>query len=592
MRVIEQGEMIESSPAPDARVAGRPLLGSPLKAVILIVSAGTVVYLDSFRGAFLFDDTFWIVSNSSIRRLWPPWSALFAPLNVSRPLIGLSNAMNYAISGQNTWSYHGLNLLIHILAGLALFGVVRRTLWTESLAQRFGKSATALAMAVALIWLVHPLQTQSVTYIVQRCESMMGMFYLVALYCSIRSFDSSRRSWWYAGAIAACAGGMLSKQVMVTAPVMVLLWDFLFAAGSIKKALVRRWPLYAGLTATWGMLAATVVAAPVNLTAGFAVDTVSPLAYLKSEMPVMVYYLRLSIWPSPLCLDYYGWPKAGALAEVAPYAVTIVTLGAMTAWAIYRRKPFGFIGGWFFLTISVTSTIMPFSDLVFEHRMYLSLAAITALVVFAAHGLASRFRYLIQVKAGASQRVGVAALTILVALLGIATARRNIDYTSELVMWRDVVAKRPNNARAHCNLGKALAERGDAEDSLVQFHEALRCDPQFYEAHFNLGTELFRRGALDEAKTYLAEAVRLQPDNPNAHLYLGELFGVQGHTEEAIQEFTTAVKIRPDFVRAYQQLGVALENAGRVSEAKDEYRIALRLRPDWQELQEHVAGLR
>ena len=145
-------------------------------AALLIVCVGTLFYLDSFQGAFIYDERNFITNNPAIRRVWPPWQVLLAPINVNRPLIGLSNAINYAISGLDPWSYHALNLIIHLLAALALFGVVRRTLGAEALARRFGKSSTALALAVALIWMVHPLQTQSVTYVIQRCESLMGMF--------------------------------------------------------------------------------------------------------------------------------------------------------------------------------------------------------------------------------------------------------------------------------------------------------------------------------------------------------------------------------------------------------------------------------
>src|SRR5262249_26552673 len=149
--------------------------------------------------------------------------------NASRPLVSLTLAINYAISGYEVWSYHLVNLLIHVGAGLTLFGIVRRTLQSDRLRVRFGARSTELALAVALVWTVHPLQTQSVTYIIQRGESLMGLFYLLTLYSAVRSLDSRSERLWWAAAIVACAAGMLSKQVMLTAPLMVLLYDFVFA---------------------------------------------------------------------------------------------------------------------------------------------------------------------------------------------------------------------------------------------------------------------------------------------------------------------------------------------------------------------------
>jgi len=452
---------------------------------LLIILVGLFFYLDSFQGAFVYDEINFITNNPTIRQLWPPWPALLAPINVNRPLIGLTNAMNYGISGLNPWSYHALNLIIHLMAALALFGIVRRTLRAGKLAGPFGKNSNALSLVVALIWMVHPLQTQSVTYVIQRCESLMGMFYLVTLYCSIRSFSSNRAGLWYAVAIAACAGGMLSKQVMVTAPLAVLLYEVSFGGGSIRGVLVKRWPLYTGLAATWALLAVIVIAAPVNDTAGFAVKSISSWDYCKSEFAVILYYLRLAFWPYPLCLDYYGWPQARTIGQILPCAVGVGTLVLASVWAIVRRLPSGFLGVAFFLILSVTSSIMPFSDFVFEHRMYLPLAPLVTLVVIGGYSMTG---YLIDRLPAVARRkrhgkrLAMAMATIIIVVLGFATARRNVDYQSDITMWSDVAAKRPDNARAHNNLGEILAGRNRIEEATVQFDQAVKLDPNFFDA--------------------------------------------------------------------------------------------------------------
>ncbi|MGH9831146.1 MAG: hypothetical protein ACREDR_48705, partial [Blastocatellia bacterium] len=163
-----------SNPVSESVSPGRP----GLKGASVLAVLGVLTYATSLNCPFIFDDRDFILQNESIYRLWPPWPALFAAKNVSRPLIGLSTAINYAISGASPWSYHLFNLLVHICAALALFGIARRTLLTEGLKKRFGNHSTALALTIASIWLVHPLQTAAVTYLIQRCESLIGMFYL------------------------------------------------------------------------------------------------------------------------------------------------------------------------------------------------------------------------------------------------------------------------------------------------------------------------------------------------------------------------------------------------------------------------------
>jgi Flp pilus assembly protein TadD len=555
-------------------------------AALAIVVVGALFYLNSFQGSFVFDEHDWIIDNPHIRHLWPPWQALFAPENVGRPLVGLSNAINYWISGLNPWSYHLLNLMIHIAAALALYGIVRRTLLTERLKERFGKDSNALALVVALIWVVHPIQTQSVTYIMQRCESMMGMFYLVCLYCSIRSYDSVRKGLWYAAAIAACAAGMLSKQVMVTAPLVVLLYDVVFITQALRETLRRRWPLYIGLAATWAVLAATMVAAPASLTAGFAVKTISSWAYFKSELGVIVYYLRLSLWPSPLCLDYFGWPVAKTSREVIPYAIVLTGLGVATVWALVRRRPEGFLGAWFFLILSVTSSVMPIDDLVFEHRMYLPLAAVAAFVVVGCYALGARLKTRMPLLFGSqsldSGRIAVALATLVIVALGFATARRNIDYSSEVVMWNDVVKKRPDNPRGHSNLGTALAELGKNDKAMEEFREALRIDPAFEPAHANLGLALFRDGKPAEARAELLDAISLNTRDSNAHCNLGRVLSALGQTNEAVDEFTRAVRINPYFAEAYSNLGTAFVELGKMDNATQEFREALSIDPGFE----------
>src|SRR5215469_3205386 len=267
---------------------------------LLIPAATVLAYANSFSGPLIFDDFTWIETNPHIRHLWPLWNALQSPQGApgtGRPVVCLTLALNYAVSGLAPWSYHVANLAIHVSAALALFGIVRRTLQRPRLRDRFGTQANGLAAAVAVCWAIHPLQTESVTYIIQRMESLMGLFLLLTLYCVIRGHDSPRRSEWYATAVVCCAMGMGSKEGMVIAPIIVLLYDRIFLANSWAEVWKERSALYAGLAATWLILISLVI---VNQARGGGLmgnPAVSWWRYAQNQFGAMAQYLRLTFWP-------------------------------------------------------------------------------------------------------------------------------------------------------------------------------------------------------------------------------------------------------------------------------------------------------
>ncbi|HKP14256.1 MAG TPA: tetratricopeptide repeat protein [Blastocatellia bacterium] len=534
-----------------------------------------LAYANSFQGVFVFDDV-QILRNAHIRQLWPPWPALFAPENINRPLVSLSLAINYAISGYEVWSYHLFNLLIHLAASLCLFGVVRRTLLGERLRERFGPKATALALVVALVWAIHPLQTQSVTYIIQRGESLMGLFYLLTLYCAVRSFEAVGERRWATLAIAACAGGMLSKQVMLTAPLMVWLYDYVFVSGSLTLALRRRWPLYAGLAATWGAAAMTVLAAPSSSSAGFGVQSVTPWHYFVSQFGVIAHYLRLAVWPSPLVLDY-EWPVARTAAEVIPYAILIGALAAASLWALIRRHPLGYAGAWFFVVLSLTSSFMPIADLAFEHRMYLPLAGVVALVVLGGYGVGERFfrRLPSPEQRQLARPVALALCALVVTSFAFLTAQRNLDYQNAVAMWKDVVSKRPGNVRAHVRLGQLLADQGRLDEALVYFDRACALSPRNEVAQSNLGAGLTRLGRLAEGEAHLLEAVRLRPHYADATCNLGRNLAAQGRLDEALDYFNRTLANDAQYPEVYFEIGLVMEKQGKFADAVANYRKAL-----------------
>jgi len=546
----------------------------------VIVLAGVAAYYNSFSGPFIFDDPPSITANPTIRSLWPIWRALSPPTEgqtvSGRPLVNLSLAVNYAISGFDVWSYHAFNLVVHILTGLVLYGLVRRTLLLPGLRDRFGRAAPPLALAVALIWTVHPLQTGSVTYIIQRAESMMGLFYLLTLYCVIRGWQSPRPAFWYVPAVLASLLGLASKQVMATAPLAVLLYDRTFLAGSFKQALRKRWPLHLALGATWGFLVYLHVATGERVTT----VTFGAAQYAAAQFGIVVHYLRLCFWPDPLCIDY-GWLPPETTAELLPSLIIVVVLLLVTGWALVRRLRLGFAGAWFFLILAPTSSFVPLAstaDLAFEHRMYLPLAGVAALVVMGAHWLYERWA--LKGGRGFKRLVPIACLVLATGALAARTIVRNRDYRSELAIWQTSVDARPGSIRGHYNLAVALAGEGKPDEAIEHYRQAVRLYPDYVQAHNNLAVLLEERGRPDEAIRHYQEALRVDPNVVEAHYNLALIFLRQGKLDGAVEHFKHALRINPHLPWAHYNLATALARQGKLDAAIEEYRQAIAMKPD------------
>ncbi len=454
---------------------------------MLIIAAGIWAYHNSFQGPFIFDDVPSIPENPHIRHLWSIREALaVSPIAVQgRPVECLTLALNYALDGLNVRGYHAVNLILHLVSALALFALLRKTFAGEKLRDRFGTAATGLAAAIALIWEVHPLQTESVTYIVQRSELLMGLFLLLTLYCTLRGSHSARARAWYLAAVVSCALGMGSKEVMVGAPLIILLYDRVFLASSFRELWQRRRGLYVGLAATW-LILAVLVARTTHPMTGFGVTGLTSWDYLKTEAGVIVYYLRLCFWPHPLVIDYADWPITLSLKYSLAPGVVVVGLIAETAWAFRRLPEVGFLGAWFFLILGPTSSILPsLGEVAAERRMYLPLAAVVTMVVVGAYTLGKRLFHKQQ-----GVVLGCVAGGSVVVLLTFLTIQRNRDYNSEVTIWQDTVEKRPNNARARYSLGHALVQLGQVQGGMEEYEQALRLNPDLADAHNNLGNAL------------------------------------------------------------------------------------------------------
>ena len=549
----------------------------------IIIIVGITAYLNSFDGVFLYDDTKSIVENPHIRSLWPLSEAMSFPLAESgatvagRPILSLSFAVNYALFGPEPWGYHLVNLAIHIFAGLLLFGIVRRTLSLKQFQQRYGQQAIWLAVAVALLWLVHPVQSESVTYIVQRAESMMGMFFLLMLYCAVRGFQSNRCLLWYSASVLSCALGMGTKEVMVAAPVIVLLYDYVFISGSLKKSVRRRWVLYGALAASWSILIIQILVT--SETIGEDLQLRSPLGYALTQLGVILYYLKLSAWPSKLVMDY-DWPMAKTAAEIILPSLVILSMVALTGWGLFHRRWFGFVCAWFFFILAPSSSFIPTMQNLHVHRIYLPLAAVIVLVVVGWEFLLQKLWRGPEGKYPRQVITGGLVLAIVVTL-GYLTYERNKDYHSAFALWADNVEKRPESKLAHFNFGNMLMQRGELTKAAVQYEYALRLDPNDAGAHHNLGEIFAKQGNIIQARVQYERALSINPRLLDARNNLGNVFLKLGKPDLAKAQYEYALSIDPNDADSHNNLGNILMQQGKLNEAMAQYKQVLRLDPDY-----------
>lgn len=560
---------------------------------MLLIGAIGWVYGRVVSAPFVFDDSAGIVHNSSIRALWPLWSAeqptpLHPGPNLptsARPLVNLTLALNYAVGRLDPRGYHLVNIALHLLAAVLLWGVVWRALLlvdeTKPLG-RFANAAVWLGFVVALLWALHPLQTESVVYVTQRTELMMGVCYLGTLYACLRywsAVEPARRATWLTLATLICLAGMFSKEMMASAPAVVLLFERTLLRGSFRAALRASWPLYLGLASCWIPLVLAVALGERTPSAGFGLG-VSAVSWWFTQAQVLAMYLKLCFWPWPQVI-HYDFPLLESWGEAWPWFVPVV-LGIVAVFVLaWRNNWIGFLGVSVLAILSPTLVVPLITEVAAERRMYLPLAAVAVLVVVGSYLLAVRL-----VPGDGPIRGTVVALASVLLLgiplagaLGVVSALRLSVYQSELALWQDAARHQGHSYVVQFNLGTSLAAVGQQEQAIAHFRSALELKPDSAESHFNWGRALEELQAPRDAMLHYEEAVRLKPQFAAAHNNLGILLAGSGRTQAAIEQYEAALASEPDFAPAHTNLAAALAQMSRAGEAIGHLEEAARLTP-------------
>jgi tetratricopeptide (TPR) repeat protein len=579
--------------------------------ILLVSIVGLLIYSNTFHAQFVFDDEPNIVQNPAIKtfRYFLEPSAVMALDEISANfryafitrIVGyFTFALNYHFHGLDVTGYHIVNLLVHLLNAILVYFLIRLIFHTPFfLASRARHPASPfltpefVALFSALIFISHPLQTQAVTYITQRFASLATLFFLGSLTAyggsRLATTDAARRT-LYGSALLLAFLSMLVKEISFTLPVAIVLFEFFFFTGVFRRRVLLLFPFIlamlvipATLLLAHGSFLITDIADSMKVLA--ANPAVSRWDYLLTQFTVVVLYLRLLFLPINQNVDY-DHPVHSSSPFVFVCFLILLFIASIGIYSLHRSRnrnlperrnlrliAFGI--AWFFLTMSVESSIIPIDDLVFEHRLYLPffgfVTVFMAAISILEHAIAK----------SRNKRFLGAALLLLVSLLATSTYFRNAHWRTSISLWEDAVSKSPFKDRPHYNLGVAYTTQGRTKDSSREYAAAVRINPRHLKAHNNLGLDLAKQGRTKDAIAEYLVALQIDPEYPEAHYNLGIAYAAQGRTQDAIDHYSIATRINPSYWEAHINLGVVYFTTGRTAEAINSYLAALQINPEF-----------
>ena len=557
------------------------LLSNPLFVFVVLTLLASLVYLNALPNQFVFDDYELVVENRQIRSLTKIPDILGfgdAPRRY-RPVRFVSYSFDYFFFGLDPRGYHLFNLVYHALTTFLVYLIVRHLL-----------DHPRVALLAAILFAVHPIQTDAVTYISGRRDVLSTLFYLLGFYAFLR-YRIQKQVWYLGLVCAAFILGLFTKEMVVTLPVMMLCYDwyrhFPTDHARVDLAFCRTivttlWSVirtYARLYVPIFVLAGLFLFEKLVLNNPSRMEGLYGSTYVHHGLSIcriFATYIKLLCFPVTLNADYSynAFPVTTSLVDPAALGSVLLLLAVAVALltALQSQKQIAFAGLWFFITLLPVSQIVPHHEPMAEHYLYLPSVGFCLLVALGVERLLTSVR---------TRPVAYAAFGILVILLSLRTVVRNGDWRDDLTLWEKTVQTAPHSSRAHQNLGTEYARRGEFDRAIAQFRQALRIWPQNPRAHYHLGNAYFALGRLDKARTAYQAALRHEPDLAQAYFHLGRVWGKQGHIDQALETLQQAVRLRPHYARAHHELGTAYYKKGLVEKAREQYLRTLEIDPKY-----------
>jgi len=561
--------------------------------VLLLAAAIFAVYSNILNAPFVLDDRMYIVENGEIRGLsglWPPAG--------TRYVAYLTFALNYSMGGLDPFGYHLVNIVIHIFNSILVYSLVALTFRTPLLkgtaAARPNLPFFAGALS-AFIFAMHPVQTEAVTYVSQRFASLAALFYLLslALFVKWRIGKSGSKGGYafYALSLVSAMLAMKTKEISFTLPFVILLYDLAFFKVGPKERALALLPfiltlLIIPLAVLFPNAAASGIDEKIRRAQLDELLNFSRYEYLITQFRVVTTYIRLALLPTGQNLIYdYRVSRSFFEPAVIASFIFLLSIFVSAAYVFFRSRKShsacGMLAGagvlWFFIALSIESSIIPIRDVIFEHRLYLPLAgaAISISGIFLSVIDFSQRRMSFGSKAFASMAL------VIVAALGAAAYARNMLWKEPVKLYEDIAAKSPERASVHFDLGKLYRDSGRGDDAVREYKLAIALDPGYAAPHTNLGNLYLDNGLSELAMEEYRAALRIKPDDVNAHYNLGRAFSALSMNNEALNEFWQVLRLDPGHVEAHNHIGNIYLKAGKLDMAGREYMAALRLRPDY-----------
>jgi tetratricopeptide (TPR) repeat protein len=610
----------------------KSLKGSVVFHIILIAAVGLLAYSNTFDVPFQWDGIDNIVKTGALRDL----NNFLKPSKVlkdSRYIGYFTFALNYKIHGLDVTGYHIFNITIHVLNALLVYLLVLLTFKTPFLDNSSFKSEY-IALFTGLLFVSHPVQTEAVTYIFQRFASLTTMFYLGSLVLYVKwrlikdqpsnSSAAQQLHFSYTALLLYCFAllcailAMKTKENAFTLPIAIALFEFLFFTGPIKRRTLRVIPFLLTLF----IIPLTIVSfdkPAEEILSGIGYSGMSRWEYLFTQFRVVVTYIRLLFLPMNQNIDY-DYPIFHSLfnPQVFLSLLFLSSFFGLGIYLLYRSRfraelrPLAFGLFWFFIALSVESSVIPIPMVINEYRVYLPSAGAFLAITTGAFLLLERLRNK-GIKAFA-----VSSFILIPLVLLYATYARNNVWQSKISLWEDVVKKSPEKARGYKNLATLYISRGISdkaiellrtalrlelyckaemhlphyilafayeskgllEEAIKQYQVAINFKPDYAEAHYNLGRAYATTGLTDDAIEHFKIVLKLKPNNANTHYNLGIACESNGLIEKAVEHYQTAVKINPEHGKAHNNLGTLYKSKGYIDKAVKHYQIALKLKPD------------
>ena len=534
----------------------------------IIFCLGFLVYSNTFHSSFHFDDLPSIVANPAIRNihhLQSIWS--FLP---RRFILYLSLALNYHLGGLDVLGYHLFNLAVHLISAVLVCWLVRLTFLCPGMKEeKISRHANLISLFAGLIFVAHPIQTQAVTYIIQRAASMAAMFYLASLCLYVKSrlaredviASPKGEAIYYTGSLVMAIAAMFTKETAITLPLMILLYEYFFLKNrDVSQLLIGRRPylfLLTLLIIPLTMLFTETGAARLHQLS--SEPGISPSHYLFTQFRVMITYVRLVFLPFNQNIDYdypvyknlFEWPVLLSLLFLS-----VILYGAKRLFLKYRLASFGII--WFFMTLLPESSFLPIKDVIYEHRLYLPMAGFSLFLVSGIYYLLLTVRQLkiLRFAQEDNGRNVVVVLTIIIACYSLMAYQRNNAWKDELTLWGDTIQKSPHKTRAYINLAFAYDKQGDLAQVMSNYNKAIEINPQYPDAYYNRGLVYYRQGQMPQALSDFNRVIELSPDFADARNNRGLVYYYQGSFSKAMDEYNIAIALKPDYAAAYNNLAI------------------------------------